>query len=373
MKKIILIMLMVISLNLNGCYNYRDMNKLLFSSLQIYDIDEKEEEYKVYNECFKALRGEGEKAGLERKVILKGRGRSINDALNDLYISAGYQIAYDVNKILIYTESAARYGLDNFTDFPDRDPKPTLRQFMFIYEGDPENFVNISLDDEKYLGEFLENMMLYQNKASNIIDLRLNNYLNNKLIGSRTNVIPIVERTEKSIKTRIGVNGAAVLVDGKMLDKINNEQVEAYNLLNNKLKSGGLFVGNPEHKEKIVSLNILSSKPKRKVYLEDGRIKANIVIDTRLSVNEAQISLRLSDDNIRKEIKDSAEEKIAKKCNELFNKFKMNGIDILNIERELNMKYPNHNIENPISKTDLEVQVNVRIDGSGDIKDTQGK
>lgn len=51
----------------------------------------------------------------------------------------------------------------------------------------------------------------------------------------------------------------------------------------------------------------------------------------------------------------------------LFEEFKGKDLDIFNIKRELEMKYPNINIDSPLKKAELKIYPEVVIEGSSTI------
>lgn len=54
----------------------------------------------------------------------------------------------------------------------------------------------------------------------------------------------------------------------------------------------------------------------------------------------------------------------------LFNKYKKQNLDIFDIARLAEMYYPNENIDNPLSVTEVEVNTKLIIKGTGVVKDS---
>lgn len=370
MKKIICALIIISMLFTVGCFNYRDMNKLLFSISVIFDIDEKDNVI-LYSEFFKASRFGQEKMGSEDRILARGSGETILDAFYNTNTFTGGRVAYDVNKVLIYTENAAREGLDKFIDSPLRNQRPTLREYMFIYCGNPEELLNIEIKDEKFIGFYLDNAMTYQNKFYNIAHLRVDEYTNERLMGSRVSIIPIINKTQKSIDDRIAIEGAAVIVDDKMVDKMNLDEVTAYKFLTNDVKDGTIVTKKTNNKDGIIALDSLKNKTKK--YLEyDGEIiKFNITINTIASVGEVIKGIILTNDSVREELEKNAEDTIRIQCEELLKRFKKEKIDILNIQRQFEMKHHGNKIEDIMDRIDFNVDVNVEIEGSQNTNDSK--
>lgn len=368
MRKSLLVLLIICAFSIKGCYNYRDLNRLFFTTLALIDVDDKGNVI-LYQENFKAYRGEGEKAGTEVRVIFKGTGLTIHDAFNKIIESASFEINYSQVKAMIFTERAARLGIDNFIDSPVRDQKPTLRIFLLVYPGDPEELLNISLADEQFLGLFLDNLMVSQGKLQSISQIRLDKYMNRRLQGSRVAIVPILKIRTVVSEKRVAADGGAVFVNDRMVDKLSNDEVTSYNMVINEADTGFMYAKNPEVNDKFVTLKVLGSKTKITVNYDGETVHLTKNIKTKVTLIDAQKFLTLSNDDIRKQIEKDAEEKISKDCIELFEKFKEKGIDIYNVQREFEMKYPHEKVENVLEITKAETNVDVHIEGSNDTTD----
>lgn len=370
MKKLLCIF-MIVATTLNvGCFNYRDMNKLLFALATILDVDTSGDII-LYGEFFKTHRYGEEKIGREDRVIIKGRGETLLDAFYDINTLTGSPVAYDVNRVLIYTERAARAGMDVLVDSSLRNQRPTLREFMFIYCGNPEDLVDIQIRDENFIGLFLDNSMIYQGKLLNIARLRLDEYSNNRLMGSRVNIMPIIKTSEESKRDRLEFSGAAIISDDKMIGRLEKEEVEAYKFLMNDIKLGAIITKNPMNEGKVISLDILKGSTKKSLKYNGDRIECDFKINVRSSLEEAQKGIILTNDNIRKQVKESAEKTVKDRCENLLRKCKEENIDILNIQRELEVEYHGLNIENIMDKVDFNLDINIDIEGSQVINDSK--
>jgi len=78
--------------------------------------------------------------------------------------------------------------------------------------------------------------------------------------------------------------------------------------------------------------------------------------------------LHLSKDSLR-ELQVSTENNIKKFCMDFFNEYKKKQLDIFDIEEEFHRKYPKEKVNNIMEISDLDLQVNVKIDDTLDIFD----
>ncbi len=368
MIKNLLLLLILCTIFTGGCFNYKDMNRIFFTTSTIIDVDDKGI-ITGLGEYFKAYRGQGEKQGTEVKVLLEGKGVSLFDAFNQVVRSASYEINYTQLKAMIFTKKAAEYGLDYFIDSLDRDQKSTLRMFLFVYEGDPDELIKIKLEDEQFLGLFLDNLMVSQGRLLQMIQLRLDQYMNMRMMGSRVNIVPMLRITETASEKRVEVNGAAVIVNDKMVDTMTDYEVITYNLYSQDRNIGYLVAKNPDLENKYVNLEVLNHKTT--ISLDyDGKtltLKKNLKLRVSLLGTQSHLSL-LKDDNIEKIEADLAE-KIEKNCSALFEKFRSKGIDIYNIQREFEMRYPREKPENLLEITKIVPKVDIFLEGSNNTTD----
>ena len=187
-----IVCILVCTLLLGGCYNYRDMNRLLFSTLAIFHRDQ-DGKIVVFGEFFKAYRGEGEKAGMEKRIVLQGKGETIFEAISWIRLSTSFPMDYAENKALVLSMDLIKSGVEEVLDSTDRDQKPSWRQYLFAFEGKPEELMNLKMEDEQFNGLFLNNMMVAQEKNLSTTELQFYEMLDNLDMGSQINVIPILK------------------------------------------------------------------------------------------------------------------------------------------------------------------------------------
>lgn len=370
MKKFMILILLIFILPLSGCFNYRDMNRLLFATTTLIDIDNKGNVV-IYAEAFKAFRGEAQEAGTEKRVLMRGTGKTIFDAFIKMSLAADYEIDYSQNKALIFTKRAAEYGLDNFVDDIARNQKTTLRQYILVYTGnDPEGLIKTQMTDEPFLGLFIQNLMASQERLGKIYSVRINEFYNNRETGSTVNVVPIITKSKEQMTDRIEINGGAVLEHDKMVDILSPDEIFSYNFATRRGRNGILLADSPNYKGKYISLKILSSKPKISVSYDGSSIQLDKNIKIKAAIVEAQKSLFPMNDAERRKIEQSAEERIKRGCTDLFEEYKEKNIDIYNVTRLFEIKYPNIKLENILAKTESKsIVVSVHIEGSNNTTD----
>ncbi|MCY6371854.1 Ger(x)C family spore germination protein [Clostridium ganghwense] len=368
MRKITLILISIIinCIFMSGCFSYRDINKILFVTGIIIDID-KENNPIVYCEAFKGKTGPAKGGGKEEKIIFKGTGKTCFEAIRNISLRSSYKLNYTQNKIIIFSAKAAEYGLDNFIDFFDRDQELIIRPLISVYDGNCDILMQTQLDEENYLGVYIVQLIKNVRTSSRAIELSLHKYLNQRLIGDKTNVVPVIE-LKTDMGNKLTISGGAIIKEDKMVGVIKKEEGQGFNFLMDSVKSGTLEPKNPQAKGKFTTLEILDSNTKTDIKYDENKIKLIKNIKVKTSLGEVQEKFIIRDNSLRA-LKMTTEANIKNACETIFNKYKEEGIDVFDIQEEFYRKYPKEKIDDAIKVTDLIVNVEVEILISGDTSD----
>jgi len=368
MKKAIFLLLSLILVFSSGCYNYRDINRIFFSLSALMDVDDSKN-ITLYLENFKSYRGKEEKAGSEVRVVFTGTGITFFDAFSNIARKASHEINYSQIKALLFTENAAKHGLNNFIEPLDRNQKLTLRAYLFVYEGDPERYIHLVMKDEQFIGVFLDDLMTSQGHVSNIPSMRFYEYLNQKMLGSRVVLLPIIKNAHSNSRERLELTGAAVFKDDKMIDTLTTKELVPYQIGINHVKTGIITCPHPQNKDLNVSYQILHSKAKLSLKYDGKKVLYRKDINIKLSLTESTGPIDFTNKEVLEKMKSDVRNVIYNDCFQLFTRFKEKGIDIYNVQRLFNEKYPKIKLDNVIAITegDPDSVINVQIDGGQDI------
>ncbi|MBU3189316.1 Ger(x)C family spore germination protein [Clostridium bowmanii] len=365
-KKILIIGLIIMNcFSMSSCFSYRDINKVLFITGVIVDVDNIGNPI-IYGEAFKGIRGVAPQ-GMDERILFKGTGKTMFEAIRNMNSTSSYKLNYTQNKAIIFTQKAAELGLDNFIDLLDRDQELLIRPYIAVYKGDPEKLIKLNIAQDKYIGLFLVQLIENIGASSRAVKLDLNQFYNQRNMGDKTNVVTIIDITKDTIEPTLEVNGGAVIKDDKMVSILSSDEGQGFNFLMNTILGGTLEITNPCDINKFVTLEIKKSKTNTEISYYDNIVHLKKKIVVKVDFGEAQKSIILTNENISK-IQETSEKNIVKACNNVFQKYKGMGIDIFDISQEFYTKYPKIKIENVINKTDIEVEAEVQIMNIGDVK-----
>ena len=368
MKRKILFFIILSPLIFSGCFGYLDMNKINFIASAIIDEDESGS-VTFYGEIFSGSRGETTQGATSKRIILSGEGATINQAFYTMQRASNFPMSYDVQKSLIFTERAASYGLTDHLDTIFRNQKPVIKQFLFILEGDPEEFYSIELEDEQFIGIFLEDMMVMQGDQEEILPIRLNEFYNDRIKSGKISLIPTIALCQQPRGMRVGITGAAILQNDKMVAKLDPKEVISYKLISDEIEQGNFTIENPEDPGDMISLLVLDNKTKRDIVYDGEKATFKIQIETTTSVFglEGELMLMGNEEKIARMTSEEIEERLKG----LFDKFQELGIDLFHIESEFKRHYPHVDAQNILENAEIEIDIKIEIESGQNITDFQ--
>lgn len=366
-KIIIAIMLLLTPALLSGCFNYNDINKLTFVTSIIFD-EEDSDKIIVYVDCIKPYRSSDEGEEKARRIMYKGEGKTAIEALKNVNLISSTRLNYSQNRAYIFTEKAAKSGIEKYLSLINNNQQLSIKPDMFIYSGDISKLLEVSSKDEEYLGQFLEELINRNKTNPKAVSANMNDYLSKVIEEDDSFIVGSLKIKEDEIGEKIELSGGAILKDHKLVSNMNPEDVISYNVLLNNITDGILEIANPQNDNGLITVEILGTNVESNIEIEDEKIKLIKNVDLKVTIAEAQSELIVNDE-ILDYIKEGTENLMKDYLVSTFDKFKKEELDIFEVKRLLNINYPKFDIESPLLNTNLEVNVKVIIDGSSLIKD----
>jgi spore germination protein KC len=366
MKKIFLVTIIIITSLFYGCQSYKDVNKLLFVTTVIIDID-KYNMPVIYLEAFKPTRTTQSGSEKGERLLFKGSGKTAFEALNDINLSSSLKLNYTQNKVIMYTEGAAKYGIDNFIDIVDREQQFLVRPYIAVLLTSPEKILGAKIKSEEYIGIYINDLIDNEGASPRAVKLPINDYLNKRLTGSRTSIVTAIDIKKDQLEDIIEIAGGVIVKNDKMVDFMPKQEGLGYNFLMNNLNAGSLEITNPDNPDKFVTLRILKSRTKTDLTYDGEVINIKKRIKLKTSIGEVQKTIRFNDEVLEK-IKNKSKSNIDKACKQIFNKYKEEGLDIFEIQEDFERKYPNIKLDNILKRAEINIEINEIIEGSPDIQ-----
>lgn len=362
------ISIIMFSLFLQGCFNYREINKTTFATSIIFDIDEYDNVI-LYLDCIRPYRDAGESSDKGRRMIFNGKGKTALEALRDIDVISSNKLDFTQVRAYIFTEQAARKGIKNYLDLINNDQQLSFKPYMFLYYGNVKDILKQVTGDEEYLGLYLDQLVEKNKKSAKVIASNVNDYITDTLTGNKFSFMTGIEIKKDAVDEKIEINGGALMKDNYLLETLDETDILMYNLLNGNVNEGTFQVPNPEEKDKFITLDILEHYVKDNVEKNNDTYNITKNVRIRVSIGEIQGKLKV-DNSILKDIQQSQEEKLESYLEDYFNKYKKKNIDILDLNTVIIKKYKNELGNDILSKIKLKVNVELTIDGSGITKES---
>jgi spore germination protein KC len=366
MKKTLLCIFLISCIFLSGCYSYQDINNVVFTTAIIFDIDNDNKPV-VYLEIFKPAKTASKSAEKAERIVLKGTGRSVYEALNEANLASSFKIDFTQNKAIIYTKRAAQNGIKSYFDIVRRDSQFIVRPYVAVYEGDVDRITKGSFEEEKFVGLFLWDLIRNIGTSSRTIQSSLNHCLTMRGTPEKTDVLTVIKMSDDEPVPTLVVEGGAIMKDDKLKDMMPTAEGEAYNFITNQVASGSMGVNDLNDKSKYISLKIERSKTDTDISLQGGKFIIKKKINVKASIVETENYINLTDKEI-KEIQQGAEKNLITSCYNVYNKYKKENLDIFMFGLDIANKYGDDAIKNgknTIQDTQLEIEPHVFIDGPG--------
>lgn len=362
------ILLIAILLMLAGCYNYRDINNVTFVTSMVFDLDPIGNVV-IYMDCVRPYRDNNESSDNGKRILYKGTGKTVLEALRDVNMASSYKINVTQNKAFIFTEKAVKEGIDKFLGIINNDQEFLVKPYIFAYFGDVERLLKVAASDEEYMGLFINDLVKKNKANSRAIIVNINEYMTESEIGANSALIGALELRKDVIDERIELSGGVIMKNNVMQEKIDIMDGLTYNILEDKVKTGTLEIVNPQMEEGFITFEILKNKTKTKIEYNGDRVLLTKDVNMKVTLAESQGRFIVDKQSLQI-IEDTTEVRIKEYLQAFFDKYNKKNIDILGVERMLEIKYPGLVKEDILSILDVDIKVNIDVEGTSNTKNS---
>ena len=361
-KAVSILVILLLILPLGGCFSYTEINKMTFATSLIFDKDEYDNII-VYLDSVRPYRDASESSDKGQRIMLKGIGKTALEAIRNVNVSSSNALNFSQVRAYIFSEKVAREGVKNHMDLINNHQEFGFKPHMFVYFGELVDLLKVTNDEEEYLGLYLDQLIENNKYNGKVIKANVNDYINNSQIEGNISLMSAIELKSEGIKNKVELNGGVIMKDDHMVERLEEKDALTYNILKNRVKSGIFQVANPNENSKLITLDILNGSNKEEIIVQGEDIILKKKLYIKLSIGEIQGDLKITEAALN-EIKINEEWKIKKYEEEFFQRYKEKNIDIIGVKRLLEEKYSNLNIKDVLSRTNLETEINISIDGS---------
>jgi spore germination protein KC len=363
MKKVkVLILMIITSVLLNGCYDYKRLaDAIIVSGIAIQK--EGDDKYRIMTESIKDSVTKGDSA---KGVIYEAVGEGFADAVENIYAAAPGTINLDHCDFIIIDEEIAKDGLAQIVDTIIRNKQFDINMNILISPHETTlELLNIKPKVKDIISEEIENII--ENR-----ERRMTNILKVSSIGFysvmgqpySSAVLPVIDIEDGEISI---TRSAYFKLDG-MEGYIDREGVRALSFITNNIKRS--YLEKKNQAGRISFLDVWMSKDNITPELSGDSIKMNIELSLQGSLDEPAVGEKYSDEpGIKKQVADFNAE-LEKEINNFVSTQKQTGCDVFGFSKAFEKKYrkewnkykddwPEH-----LKNMEVSVKSNIRISDS---------
>ena len=271
----ILISIIIISL-ISSCYDYREVNDI--DIITGIGIDIQNNDYYISLEI---LKNKGDKQSMELdSSLIIGKGLSIASALENATNQLSKSPNYAHLKVMILSKKALEEKWFSIMDY-------FLRNTDFR-----ENFYVVATNNSKP-----ETILKTKNDQDKVVSIAISNYLENNKSTTINNSFEEYAKyyttfNKSLIFTNVDIKDDLIITDGALIYNnnhtilLNNNDVDIYNLFNNKSN----IVLNKIYDDKYFSIIINNSK--LSLNIKNGKLLVNGSINAQILNNETNLDLK---------------------------------------------------------------------------------
>ena len=311
----------------------------------------------------------------ESKIVLEATKQTVLEGVAELNLNSSRSLIFHHNQVLLISSDLAKEGITEYLDVFLRDREARLEVLIIIVDGKAKEILQADFEQEKVSGIFLRRTIRLLSKVTPEYSVRMIDFTSRLREDSIAPVATLVKMEENDDKQSLSVEGMAVFDgDGKMISIIDSDEMRGYVWVMGKVEQGRVAV---ECDYGRVAFQIISMDCKRKVRLDEkGQVKVSFTVDATLNIGELRGFESLTQTELISHIKEESEGEIEDTIKGTFQSMQDIGADIYGIGLDLKRYQPKQwdklkdNWEAYFSAAELEIDVNVKIPGTGQIKNS---
>lgn len=342
LNKIIIILLIISTALLSGCWDKVEINERGFIlGMGIDKLSEKEKqepydsimlEFKVPNV---ALLGTKQTPLKDPTFYFSGKGESFSTVIEEIESRAPFMLELSHMKVIILGRGIVEDPLlfRNVLDGIERERMFSRKIYILAAAEDAKDIIEIKPTENNIVGIYLRDILRRTVKEGRTVDSNLNNVARD--IGQQqSTVLPIVNIIED--KKGINVHDSVVIKDYKAVGELTDNETRLLNLI--KRDNEHIIDINVQHKGIPVTYDISKTRRKINVDEKNGKIVLNININTEGDITQHRIGIKgaIEDEKQIKEVEKLVEDKIKKVTEDLVLKLqKEYNTDVIGVKENI--------------------------------------
>lgn len=342
MKRIILILLILATVFLSGCWDSVEINKREY--LFAVGIDKDDDILKFTSEIPKINEGSE-----EERLVYTNEGKSFADFYYLNYLHSDKVISDRLMQVIVLGEDLARDSkkVKEIFDEIQRSPQMNRRVKICIAKGKAEDIINMEIPSNPVVGRFLSDMLVKLKRESYQDIFTFDEAILN--LGQLGNaMIPLVEVNDKSLK----IERAAIVKDYELIGFLETDELEAVMLLLDPANANIRNI-NIEIDDTTISLGAVDVSMTDSIKLHGEKIQADYYITLYCYIDSFIIGNNKLEDRIfLNKVKEESIKELSQTTTNTVEKLKeVYNVDLLRIKDKL-YKYNKNDYEKIMDKYD---------------------
>ena len=355
MSKIkMILLLLILTLLLSGCWSKRELNELAI--VVALGIDKIDDEYEISIQVVdpSEISSKQPSSGRSPVVTYHAKGKSVFEAIRRMTTLTPRKPYFSHLQIVVIGQKLAEEGLNEPLDFIARDHEfRNDFDVVMSYQTTAKEVLNVLTPIEKMPANKLLNSIKVSEKSwGSTLTVNIDELLNTLSSKEKSAVLSAVEiegdpklgidqTNVERIKTPVILkySGIAVFKEDKLLGLLSEEESIYFNFLNNKIESTVVVLACPDKGD--LTTEITQSKAKIKGIFEKGTPKISIKINVTQNIGEVNCAINLTQNKtieyIDKLTEDQIKEQTEKTLNIIQKSYKL---DILGFGEALRRENP---------------------------------
>ncbi|MDA7026472.1 Ger(x)C family spore germination protein [Bacillus sp. CLL-7-23] len=347
-RKYLLVLFMLTSMLLQGCWDKKEMTDLALISAVGIDKDKN----KRYEITFQIINPSSVAGGLQGGQGGERPPVTSFSVAGDNFTSVSRQASTEVSRRLYYAhanvviigeEVAKDEGIVKILDVIDRDTEFRSTSTLVIAKGTKaKDIVRTVTTIEKIPANKINKVLQFtEEQEGEHIKVGVQDVLQSLASKSKSPLVPLIKLTgdkEKgesmeNVQTTspsavVKAGGMAVIKDGKFVDRLTGKIARGVLWIRGRVKKTHVNI-KWNHQEDAVTYDLTRQKTKVTPQLKNGKLKMVVHVDTEGDVGEVNTSIRLEDPKVLHQIEQKIEKKLKKQLEETVRFAQENKIDVL--------------------------------------------
>lgn len=216
--------------------------------------------------------------------VYKVKGDTIYTAIKTVTESEGKTPLYSQNRIIILGKSITEENMDNVIDFFVRDVENSSSVYVAAAEKTAAEILETKSGDEYISARKLKNSIDSYEYDARIFATSLYELINRYNSGTKDFAMPLLSVKEENEEKDVEIIGTAIFNNTKYREEISKADTVYLNILDNGVYNTALSYSTEDNTR--ISLNVVKSKTKRKVSLENGKPTFKITVTMNADISE---------------------------------------------------------------------------------------